>query len=370
MRIIDGDGHVMEDSAELGRYLPPPFNERAGARRTEAGRWFPPLDHMHAFIGETPPGSFRTVGVDGWLEFLEDVGIETTVLYTTAGLGVGKILHRDWAIALTRAYNDYIHATYLQRSPRFQAMALIPMQEPDAAAAELRRAVEELGFCGAMLPSTGLKDQLGAKDYWPVYAEADRLGCALGVHGGAHSGLGFDHMNVYTPINALGHPAGLLINFAGVIFNGVLDRYPNAKFGFMEGGAAWLLVATERFDRAHETHVQWNPRAELSPKADEKVSAYIAKHIREGRLFIGCEGDEPAIAYAVHELGVNPFIYSSDFPHEVNNDTCKEEIGELIERSDLSDADKEAVLHGNAERFYSLNRRTGGAPSQQTTAAG
>jgi hypothetical protein len=82
-----------------------------------------------------------------------------------------------------------------------------------------------------------------------VYAEADRLGCALGVHGGAHSGLGFDQMNVYTPVGAMGHPLGLLINFAGILFNGVLDRFPNAKFGFMEGGVAWLLVALERFDR-------------------------------------------------------------------------------------------------------------------------
>ncbi|MFI5267677.1 MAG: amidohydrolase family protein [Chloroflexota bacterium] len=47
-------------------------------------------------------------------------------------------------------------------------------------------------------------------------------------------------------------------------------------------------------------------------------------------------------------------MYSSDFPHEVNNDTCKEEIEELLENPGLSQADKEAVMHGNAERFYGL----------------
>jgi hypothetical protein len=348
MRIIDGDGHVFEDGEAMQKFLPAPFNQ--GPARA---RWFPPLDHFHDFIGETPPGSFRRVGPDGWLEFADDVGIESTVLYTTGGLAFGKITHRDWAIAVARAYNDWLHETYLQRSPRFKGMALIPMQDPEAAVEELRRAVEELGFCGAMLPSTGLKDHLGAKEYWPVYAEADRLGCAIGVHGGAHSGMGFDHLNVYTPVGAMGHPMALLINFSGILFNGILDRFPNAKFGFMEGGVAWLLVALERFERAHETHVQWNPRGELAPLADEQVNEYIRKHVREGRLFVGCEGDEPALGYAVSQVG-GAFIYSSDFPHEVNNESCKREIEELIECPDLTEADKEGILHANAERFYGL----------------
>ena len=47
-------------------------------------------------------------------------------------------------------------------------------------------------------------------------------------------------------------------------------------------------------------------------------------------------------------------MFSSDFPHEVNNEYCKHEIEEIIENDHLSDADKHAVLHGNAERFYGL----------------
>jgi hypothetical protein len=44
----------------------------------------------------------------------------------------------------------------------------------------------------------------------------------------------------------------------------------------------------------------------------------------------------------------------SDFPHEVNNEYCKHEIEEIIENEHLTDEDKHAVLHGNAERFYGL----------------
>jgi uncharacterized protein len=345
MKIRDGDGHVVEDDREIRGFLP---KDMRGLRDL-----FPPLDHFHVFVGETPPGSFRRdVGPKEWIEFLDDLGMESTVLYPTWGLAYGRIFHADWAIAATRAYNDWIHERYLRASNRFQAVALIPMQDPAEAVGELRRAVKELGFCGAMLPSTGLPSLLGDKRYWPVYAEADRLGCALAVHGGSHSGLGMDQMNVYPPVQGLGHPVGLAIGFGSILFNGVLDRFSNARFGFMEGGVAWVLMADERFERAHKTHIQYNPRGELTPPWDASVSDYIRKHVREGRLFFGCEGDEPMMATAIKELGGGAFIYSSDFPHEVNNESCRHEINEFLENGTISAADKAGVMHANAERFY------------------
>jgi predicted TIM-barrel fold metal-dependent hydrolase len=181
--------------------------------------------------------------------------------------------------------------------------------------------------------------------------------------------MGFDHMNNYTPVGAMGHPMGLLINFAGVLFNGVLDRYPNVKWGFMEGGVAWLLVALERFDRAHETHIQWNPRGELSPAPDVIVTDYIRQHVQAGRLFCGCEGDEPGIPLAAKAVGSEMFVYSSDFPHEVNNDICKKEIDELLECDELTPQDKENIMHGNAERLYGLGTTPAKGAAAATAAA-
>lgn len=347
MRIIDGDGHIVEDATAIRARMP------AGMKSLR--EVFPPLDHFHHFVGETPPGSFRRdVGPKEWIEFLDDLGIERTVLYPTQGLSYGRIFHHDWAIAACRAYNDWMSETYLRASTRFRAVALIPMQDPAEAVVELRRAVGELGFCGAMLPSTGLPSHLGDKRYWPVYAEADRLRCALAIHGGSHSGLGMDDMNVYPPVHALGHPLGLVINLGGVVFNGLLDRYPNVRWGFMEGGVAWAMMAEERFERSHKTHIQFNPRGELAPAWNDDVGDYMRRHIAEGRLFFGCEGDEPLMGAAIQTLGSNAFVYSSDFPHEVNNETCKHEIAEFLGNNAISSADKEGVMHRNAERFYGI----------------
>jgi hypothetical protein len=55
-------------------------------------------------------------------------------------------------------------------------------------------------------------------------------------------------------------------------------------------------------------------------------------------------------------IGSEPFMYSSDFPHEVNAQTCKRELSELIENAQLSDEDKEAILFANTLEFYGLGK--------------
>ena len=351
--ILDADGHIQEDVEGISQYLPPLYKDAGSFNPLGL---FPPLDHLHsAHMVQTPAVGRGKVGPDEWINFLDDVGIDATVLYPSTALAYGKIVSQDWAIAVTRAYNDWLYNTYVARSPRFKGMGLIPMQEPAAAVKELTRIVEELGFVGAMMPSMGLPNHVGSKEYWPIYQEAERLGCSLAVHGGCHSGMGFDHLNVYAPVHAMGHPMGIMISLAGIVFNGIFDRFPGIRIAFLEGGVAWFLMAMERFDGSHASHSEYQIRDDLlGPRLDQKVSEYMQKHINEGRLYIGVEGDEPDLAYAIKRIGKEPFLYSSDYPHEVTNETCKEEIEEILENEGLTPADKEAILHRNALRFYQL----------------
>ena len=352
-RIVDGDGHIMEDTPGIIAHLPAPYQDIARRR----GTIFPPLDHLHdGRAVETPPmrdGRGR-VGPEGRLTFLDDVGIDWTVLYPTIALSYGKIVSLDYAVAICRAYNDWLHKTYLQFSPRFKGMAIIPLQDPEEAVKELRRAVTELGMLGGMMPSNGLPQPLGSKPYWPVYAEAERLGCCLAIHGGAHDRFGMDHLNMYVPVHGLGHPWGLTINCASVIYNGIFDRYPGVRLAFLEGGVAWLLLCLERFQSSHETHFQYIPPNHFGPREGERPDKYIIQQIHDGRLFIGCETEELTLPFALKIVGNQPFIYSSDFPHEVTPQSCKHDIGELLESDELDQAAKEGILYRNAERFYRL----------------
>ncbi len=77
-RIIDGDGHIMEDNAGIIAHMEGAYREIAGRK----GICFPPLDHLHSGRAvETPPQRDQRppVGPKGWLEFLDDVGIDWTV---------------------------------------------------------------------------------------------------------------------------------------------------------------------------------------------------------------------------------------------------------------------------------------------------
>ncbi|HEX9443548.1 MAG TPA: amidohydrolase family protein [Candidatus Binatia bacterium] len=351
LRIIDGDGHIMEDGAGILAHMASPYRQIAERK----GIIFPPLDHLHTGRAvETPPqrDGRPGVGPEGWLAFLDDVGIEWTVLYPTVALSYGKIVSLDYAVEAARAYNDWLSDVYLKFNPRFKGMAIIPMQDPGEAAKELRRAVTELGMLGAMMPSNGLAHPLGAKAYWPVYEEANRLGCCLAIHGGCHDRFGLDHMNMYVPVHALGHPWGLAVSFSDIIYNGIFERFPRVRMAFLEGGVAWLLLCLERLHASHETHFQHIPAGGFGVREEQDPKKYILQKIKEGRIYLGCETEELTMPFAIKVVGNQPFLYSSDFPHEVTNESCKRDIAELMESGEITGDDKAAILYRNAERFY------------------
>jgi len=358
--VIDGDGHIFEDGEGLRKHLRSPL---ADANIAKLFSIFPQLDHLHHSVVRNPEdsfgisnGVFTDPGVEGWGEFMDRAGVESAVLYPTSGLSYGKIIDLDFAIQACQAYNDWITDAYSYQDDRLHPVALIPMQEPDAAVEELRRAVKDLGMCGAMLPSTGLMTHLGAKTYWPIYAEAERLGVPLAVHGGAHHDLGMNTMNVFAATHAIGHPVGIMIGLAGMLFNGVFERFPGLKVGFLEGGVGWFLMALERFNGSWEAFTPFDPRGELLQlPEDMNVREYLISLCRQGRVRVGVEGDEPALAYAVHVAGPEAFIFSSDFPHEVNLGSIRHEIEELIEIEELSPEEKEAILWKNSLDFYGLS---------------
>lgn len=352
-RIIDADGHVFEDIAGIWRFMPESYRP-ANLR----GRGlFPELDNVHIAAGQRPEGSFNfDVDAKAWIHFADALNLEAAVLYPTFGLAFGRIRHVGWARAVARAYNDWLADEYLAKSPRFRGMALIPLQDPDAAVAELRRAVLELGMCGAVLTPSGINGLLGDLQYRPIFEAANELSCVIAIHGGSYAGLGgLDLMNTLAGAHALGHPLTNLIQFTSLTLNGTFDDYANVRFAFLEGGAAWILFALERLDGSYRSFVPYNFDGDLLKLRDgETVRDRLLGHLRGGRIFVGVEGDEAELAHCVKTIGVQPFVFSSDFPHEVNLEICRHEIEEVLENAELNESDKAAILYGNSQRLYAL----------------
>jgi len=287
---------------------------------------------------------------------MDAAGIGTAILYPTDGLTYGKIIDNEIAVELASAYNDWLAETYVKKSQRFEGMALIPMQEPVRAVEELRRAVEERGLRGAMLPGSGLKANPAAKEYWPIYEEADRLGCCLAVHGGSSMNLGFNDLNVFAGSHAMGYPFVNTIAFTCMTFNGIFDKFPNVRYGFLGGGVGWFLMALERCDVSYKSFTPIDYRGELLKlEANESVAGYIKRQCEEGRIFIGVTGDEPHVDYAVKKVGSRSLMYATDVPHGADASLVSAGIDEIAGSEQLTRADKEAILFENAERFYGIH---------------
>jgi predicted TIM-barrel fold metal-dependent hydrolase len=274
-----------------------------------------------------------------------------------------------WAVLACRAYNNWLYEEF-EKNSRLKGMALLPLQNVEEAVAELRRAVKEFGMLGGMLPSNGeaIQGHLGSKIYWPLYQEAENLGCALSVHIGCLHHMGLDSFSTYYPAHALGHPFSLMIQASGMLAHGVFDRLPNLRVAYLEGGATWVSFMMDRLDRSyHDGHMQLDFNGELlgGPQQGEKASDYFKKQLRAGRIFVGFDCDDDGLRTAINKGGREPFLFGSDFPHEVFDAAkCRHEIDELIQRNDLTGQDKQAALGSNAARFYTPGSRNDGPAAQ------
>lgn len=339
-RIIDGDGHIIELDEDILPYLDSKYHFE-GIRSFP---FYPTLDGwmrtaLVAQRGGPRPGSNLHPDSSAWLKFLDEHGISETVIYPTGGLGFGLLKDPVWAADLAHAYNGFLYDRFLKVSPRLKAVALIPVQNPAAAAKELNHAVNDLGFVGGFLPATGLRLPYGDSSFYPIFEEAQRLNTMLAVHGGPQQGLGFDSFQSFLPGMALEHPISQMIQFTSMISERIFEKFPRLKVAFLEAGCGWAPYLVERLDR-------------IMGKGVGKGAA--SDQVRNHPVYFHAELDEEAIPHAISAIGDDHFIYASDWPHESD-----EEIAEVLAffqaREDLSPGSKRKILFDNIEALYAMN---------------
>ena len=338
--LVDADGHVTESGEQLAQFIDPAYRDYGPS---SGSRTYYPTDawdrSMRGTLGQNA-GTGKA-----WLEALDRGGVELGVLYPTAGLSIGWIREPDFAVALCRAYNDFFHHEFTSASPRLRGVALLPLQDPKSAVEELRRA-RQLGAVGAMLPAIGLRKPLGHADFWPIYAEAERLDCMLGVHAtvrGPHY-FGADLFDSFVEVHTLSHAFAQMTQMTSLVMQGVFEAFPRLRVGFMEAGCTWAPYWLGRLDE------EWEKRARLeAPRCPRKPSEYLTSD----RVFYPAEASEWLLGPVIPALGRAGIFYASDFPHWDHE--YPKNIEEMRERHDLSDDTKREVLAGTARRLYGLS---------------
>ncbi len=274
--ILDADGHVTESQEQVAKYL-----DDRHKRRPHTFSFYPWDGWDRRLLGTLGDAAGTA---DAWLRALDKGGMELTVLYPTLGLFMSFLKDREWAVALCKAYNTMLHEEFVTKSPRLKAVALLPVQEPSACAAELRRAVKELGLSGAMLAADGTH-LLGDAAFDPVYAEAERLGVPLGVHAsGSHlGGAGLDLFPRFIQAHTCSHAFGQMRQLTSMIFEGVPERFPKLKLAFLEAGCGWAPYWMERMDDEYAKRASEAPALKKEPERLLPQRQYLLR-LRGGRM--------------------------------------------------------------------------------------
>ncbi len=145
--------------------------------------------------------------------------------------------------------NDGI-AQMVEKNPaRLRGMATLPMQDPDAAIAELERAVREHKFKCVEIGTNVRDEQLSDAKYRKVLKTIEQLGCFVMAHPITCVAKG--GMAGYELFNTIGNPLDETIMFAHLAFTGALDDLKTLRFLIPHGGG-YIPYQIGRFDRAHK----------------------------------------------------------------------------------------------------------------------
>lgn len=266
---------------------------------------------------------------------MDRMGIEVQLLAGWIDLTGYDLAARE-GLAYSRAQNDCLAEEAAREPSRLRPVATLPLQDPGAAAKELERAVTELGMVGAQVATTvGPEwiDRAGLDDVWEA---AEALGAFIILHPMAPlTGVALDR---YFMDNSVGRPAETTIALAGLIYSGVLDRFPELRMCAVHGGG-FVPFQIGRLDRGYQA------KPEL---AAQQASRLPSEYLRQ--IYVDSVLHNPqALRFLVDTMGAERVLVGTDYPFEMGED---DPVGLVEAVPGLEPAQREAILSGNARRLF------------------
>ncbi len=357
-RVIDADGHLNDWHLDWAARVPPEY--RAVAPRSILGdnRWRQiEVDGLRLPAGRTRLGKTVTRPAKYWLPNrpgeqdpvkrlpdMDEMGIDVAVLFGGHAFLVASFVESpDAAYATMYAYNTYL-AEYCRTSPsRLKGVAMAPMQAPERAAQELRRAVGQLGMVAAVLPPHHVHGtMLGDKRMYPIYETAQDLGIPICIH---TIGIQINPAGTLVQDPVLRDTYGAfssMMALGSLIIGGVLEAFPRLAFAFLEAGVGWVPYIVDRLQFNYEFFGSTDSRLKQEPK----------ESVRDGRIYIATDPDEPLLNTVAQVTGEDRLVVGSDYCHPEG--LCPFSMKVVAERQDLSEGFKRKLLSENPSRLYGL----------------
>jgi uncharacterized protein len=347
--VIDCDIHPNPKSPDaLDPYLSERWREhrKSIGGRGFAGSYYPRANMNAARTDSWPPSGLPPASDLDFMrhQLLDAWNIEYGVLQPLLGAGGQRNL--EYSAALSTATNQWLIDEWIEPEPRLKAGLVIPYEDGDLAAAEVRRHGDHPGFVQLML-AIRTSEPLGRRKYWKMYEAAVEYDLPIGIHFGGQGGY---------PITGAGWPSMYLEDHAGMstafqaqvisyIFEGTFEQFPTLKIVLVEGGFAWVPPLMWRMDAA------WKKLKAEVPHLKKLPSEYFAEH-----FWITTQPmEEPANPHHfVQMLEQAPWLqdrlmFSTDYPH-LDFDAPNE----ALPKTKLPPGFDRKVMAENARALYKL----------------
>jgi uncharacterized protein len=323
----------------------------------------------------------------GWtadlrLKDLDTDGIELSVLYPTTMLGLQSMRDVEFGRVQARAYNEWCSEHLKSGQGRlFGAGALPPMHDAEdipGVVEEIRYVAGLPGMVSVFMRPNPAVDWRYFNDpvYDPIWAALQDTGLPVAFHPflapdlpGACEGLKLARPQnpdgSYAPLEeleeanraaqgsflpniyftqAIANPVDVMSAICYITSGGVAERFPGAKFMFLEANGGWLVPWLERLDH-HAKKFSWDvPWLKMLP------SEYFRR-----QCWISFDPDESMLAFTANSplCGADRIIWASDYPHpDAKFPGVTEELTEALEG--LTYEQKRMITSESALALYGL----------------
>jgi predicted TIM-barrel fold metal-dependent hydrolase len=352
--LIDCDVHIYGSDDEFLSYVD---HAQRDWFRTQGGLALPgyPFGHPTGWIrhdadyelGAATGNSLETTR----RQLLDSFGIDIGVANASVGITVSLMTSSYRAEAFARAHNEWVRERFLDEERRLRGSIVCPAQNPEAAAAEIRRVAEDDRFVQVLLVG-GSERPYGDPRYLPIFDAAVECGLPVAIHSGGEgvgiaappggAGMG----SFYIEWHTVGSAGSIIAHLVSLLCHGIFDRFPTLDVLFLEGGVAWLPGLLWRLD------TNWRALRSEVPWLERKPSEVARQHVRfTTQPLEHTDGHDDLLFEMLAAVGAPSLLcFASDFPHWDSDDpafTLKRLPAEW----------REQVMHENAAALY--GRRLG-----------
>ena len=341
MATIDSDAHVLETDRtwdyllEAEREFRPKVVATPQAEESGGESWL--IDgRLHAKarnVGDDTPKAAREMAdIAARIRHMDELKVDIQVLYPTVFLRP-YTSRPEVELALCRSYNRWLVDIWKQGDGRLRWVAVLPLLSMDKALAEARSAKAN-GACGIFIRGLEGERRLSDAYFFPLYEEASRLDMPVCVHSATGNFMLHDFFERECGFNKF--KLAVVGAFHSILFDGIPQRFPKLRFGFIEVSAQWVPYALHDLARRLE-------------RRGKKLGDDV---LRESRIYVACQTDDD-LSYVLRYSGPRNIVIGSDYGHA---DTASEleALRKLRESGEVDRKVVDMILDDNARALYGI----------------